>query len=126
MKKETQGQMNQKGRGTLRIVYELAERGYVAELTELKIQPSDFFRENTYKDSTGRRLPRYDVTKKGCEFIAHKLTGIMSTAELREFWPHWDAAMKEMGLPDWTREFGRTAVELVIEKKRQKQDCIST
>ena len=54
-------------------------RGYVAELTELKIQPSDFFRENTYKDSTGRRLPRYDITKKGCEFIAHKLTGIKGT-----------------------------------------------
>lgn len=54
-------------------------RGYVAELTELKIQPSDFFRENTYKDSTGRTLPRYDITKKGCEFIAHKLTGIKGT-----------------------------------------------
>lgn len=54
-------------------------RGYVAELTELKIQPSDFFRENTYKDSTGRTLPCYDITKKGCEFIAHKLTGIKGT-----------------------------------------------
>lgn len=54
-------------------------RVYVAELTELKIQPSDFFRENTYKDSTGRTLPCYDITKKGCEFIAHKLTGIKGT-----------------------------------------------
>lgn len=54
-------------------------RGYVTELTELKIQPSDFFRENTYKDSTGRTLPCYDITKKGCEFIAHKLTGIKGT-----------------------------------------------
>ncbi len=54
-------------------------RSYVSELTELKIEPSDFFRENSYKDSTGRTLPRYDVTKKGCEFIAHKLTGIKGT-----------------------------------------------
>ena len=54
-------------------------RGYVAELTELKIQPSDFFGDNTYKDSTGRTLPCYDITKKGCEFIAHKLTGIKGT-----------------------------------------------
>lgn len=54
-------------------------RSYVSELTELKIEPSDFFRENTYKDSTGRTLPCYDITKKGCEFIAHKLTGIKGT-----------------------------------------------
>lgn len=54
-------------------------RGYVDELTELKIQPSDFFRESTYKDCTGRTLPCYQVTKKGCEFIAHKLTGIKGT-----------------------------------------------
>ena len=54
-------------------------KGYVDELTELKIEFSDFFRESTYKDSTGRTLPRYDITKKGCEFIAHKLTGIKGT-----------------------------------------------
>ena len=39
-------------------------KGYVDELTELKIEFSDFFRESTYKDSTGRTLPRYDITKK--------------------------------------------------------------
>lgn len=54
-------------------------KGYVDKLTELKIEFSDFFRESTYKDSTGRTLPRYDITKKGCEFIAHKLTGIKGT-----------------------------------------------
>ena len=54
-------------------------KGYVDELTELKIEFSDFFRESTYKDSTGRTLPRYDITKRGCEFIAHKLTGIKGT-----------------------------------------------
>lgn len=54
-------------------------KGYVDELTELKIEFSDFFRESIYKDSTGRTLPRYDITKKGCEFIAHKLTGIKGT-----------------------------------------------
>lgn len=54
-------------------------KGYVQELTELKIEFSDFFHESTYKDRTGRTLPRYDITKKGCEFIAHKLTGIKGT-----------------------------------------------
>ncbi|WP_313185904.1 Rha family transcriptional regulator [Lacrimispora sp.] len=54
-------------------------RGYFGELAELKIQPSIFFQKNNYKDSTGRSLPCFDVTKKGCEFIAHKLTGIKGT-----------------------------------------------
>lgn len=54
-------------------------RGYVKELGELKIQPTDFFRENTYKTEQNKTLPCYDITKKGCEFIAHKLTGIKGT-----------------------------------------------
>lgn len=62
-------------------------RGYVEELSalkneesnsQLKIEPSDFFQEKTYS-SRGKEYPCYDVTKKGCEFIAHKLTGIKGT-----------------------------------------------
>lgn len=54
-------------------------RSYVKELGELKIEPTDFFKENTYKTEQNRTLPRYDVTKKGCEFIAHKLIGVKGT-----------------------------------------------
>ena len=54
-------------------------RGYVSELGELKIQPSDFFTEFTYKNERGKEYPCYLITKKGCEFIAHKLTGIKGT-----------------------------------------------
>lgn len=49
------------------------------EGNELKIQPVDFFRETVYKDAKGQERPCYDITKKGCEFIAHKLTGIKGT-----------------------------------------------
>lgn len=54
-------------------------RSYVAELAKLKIEPDDFFKENHYLDKNKQERPRYDVTKKGCEFIAHKLTGIKGT-----------------------------------------------
>ena len=54
-------------------------RRYCEQLAESKIELSDFFSENTYKDSTGRTLPCYNVTKKGCEFIANKLTGVKGT-----------------------------------------------
>lgn len=52
--------------------------------------------------------------------IVRELTE-MSVEDLREFWPCWDETMKEMGFPDWARDFGRTAVELVIEKKLEKR-----
>lgn len=60
---------------------------YIKEMTvpnfgegeKLKIEPSDFFRESTYRDANNQSRPCYDVTKKGCEFIAHKLTGIKGT-----------------------------------------------
>ncbi len=54
-------------------------RSYVDELGQLKIEPSDFFKENTYQNSQNKTMPCYDITKKGCEFIAHKLTGIKGT-----------------------------------------------
>lgn len=40
---------------------------------------SDFFMESSYLDAQGQERPCYFVTKKGCEFIAHKLTGIKGT-----------------------------------------------
>ena len=39
----------------------------------------DFFTESTYKDANNQSRPCFNVTKKGCEFIAHKLTGTKGT-----------------------------------------------
>lgn len=40
-----------------------------------KFSPVDFFIPSTYTDSTGRTLPCYLLTKKGCDMVANKLTG---------------------------------------------------
>lgn len=50
-------------------------RRYADYLTEGKIPLSDFWLKSTYKDVTGRTLKCYQITKKGCEFLAHKMTG---------------------------------------------------
>ena len=58
-------------------------RGYLKnmeEIDELNFQPVEFFKESTYTDSKGEVRPCYEITKKGCEFIAHKLTGQKGTA----------------------------------------------
>lgn len=54
-------------------------RNYIEQLSLTKIGESDFFIESTYKNERGKEYPCYLVTKKGCEFIAHKLTGIKGT-----------------------------------------------
>ena len=42
---------------------------------ELKFEPSDYFIPSTYVDVTGRTLSCYHLTRKGCDMVAHKLTG---------------------------------------------------
>ena len=54
-------------------------RRYAEQLGEGKIPQSDFFTESTYVNSQNKKMPCYQVTKKGCEFIAHKLTGAKGT-----------------------------------------------
>lgn len=54
-------------------------RRYQEQFIEAKIGFNDFFQNSEYKDSIGRTLPCYRITKKGCEFIAHKLTGVKGT-----------------------------------------------
>ena len=52
------------------------------------LRSSNFFIERTYKQAgNGKEVKRYDITKKGCEMVANKLTGekgILFTAEYVE------------------------------------------
>lgn len=48
---------------------------YSSYLNEPKIGLVDFWREANYKDIKGEQRKCYRITKKGCEFLAHKLTG---------------------------------------------------
>lgn len=46
------------------------------ELGERKIALTDFFVESTYLSEQNKILPCYDITRKGCEYIATKLIGV--------------------------------------------------
>ena len=54
-------------------------RRYTAQLAESKIALGDFFKESTYLDANNQARPCFLVTKKGCELIAHKMTGQKGT-----------------------------------------------
>lgn len=47
--------------------------------TQGKSSLSEYFTEDTYKDSTGRELPCYRLTKKGCELFSTRMTGAKGT-----------------------------------------------
>ena len=63
-------------------------RKYVEQLGKSKIALTegesnfcftDFFTESTYTTAQNKVMPCFLVTKKGCEFIAHKMTGQKGT-----------------------------------------------
>jgi Rha family phage regulatory protein len=57
-------------------------RNIISHLTEAKNGLSaitNYFTEDTYKDSTGRELPCYRLTKKGCELFSTRMTGAKGT-----------------------------------------------
>ncbi|MCI8940295.1 MAG: Rha family transcriptional regulator [Dorea sp.] len=54
-------------------------REYISQLGQSKIGHTSFFTEAEYTDKSNRQKPCYKITKKGCEFIAHKLTGVKGT-----------------------------------------------
>jgi Rha family phage regulatory protein len=53
-------------------------RRYEEQFSQSKIAPPDFFQKTEYTNR-GKKYPCYKITKKGCEFIAHKLTGVKGT-----------------------------------------------
>lgn len=55
-------------------------RRYCKQLGQSNIAQSDFFTQSTYRNSQNKIMPCYRITKKGCEFIAHKLTGTKGIA----------------------------------------------
>ena len=54
-------------------------RRYIGQFTEGALSYDEFFQENKYTDARGAARPCYQITRKGCEFIAHKLTGTKGT-----------------------------------------------
>lgn len=62
-----------------------------------KIGASEFFIESSYKDSTGRTLPCYLLTKKGCDMVANKMTGEKGVLFTAAYVTAFEAMRKELG-----------------------------
>lgn len=54
-------------------------KGLKEILADTHLEDSEYFTESTYKDPSGKSNLCYQITKKGCELLAHKLTGTKGT-----------------------------------------------
>ena len=60
----------------LRKIYGSKDRnGYVTILSENQMELAEYFIESTYIDAQGKERKNCQITKIGCELIAHKITG---------------------------------------------------
>lgn len=60
-------------------------RRYIKQLNEGKIPHVEFFKESSYVDEKGQARPCFDVSRKGCEYIANKLTGVKGAVFTAKF-----------------------------------------
>lgn len=100
-------------------------REYCNQLSLSKIGQSDFFEESAYKTERGKEYPCYNVTKKGCEFIAHKLTGVKGTEFTALYinkFHTMEEQLNEYRLPTTYKEALLQLVEQVEENERLLAD----
>ena len=87
-----------------------------------KIRSVDYWFESTYKDSTGRELREFQVTKKGCELIAHKTTGdkgVLFTVRYIERFEEMEKHIKQQ-VPQTYAQALLEAGRLALEVERQQ------
>lgn len=97
--------------------------GYCAALekvAEPKIGLSDFFIEATYKDPTGRTLPCYYITKKGCDMIANKLTGAKGVIFTAKYVTRFDEMEKQLSAPQLPQDY-IGALKALVASEEEKQ-----
>lgn len=85
-----------------------------------KINPSDFFIPSTYTSEQGKELPCFLVTKKGCEFIANKLTGEKGTKFTAMYVTRFNIMeeREKAAIGGKTAKNGKTPEELAAADKR--------
>lgn len=99
---------------------EIGERNFAPSSKLPKINPSDFFIPSTYTSEQGKELPCFLVTKKGCEFIANKLTGEKGTKFTALYVTRFNIMeeREKAAIGGKTTKSGKTPEELAAADKR--------
>ncbi|MCL9634628.1 phage antirepressor KilAC domain-containing protein [Bacillus zanthoxyli] len=99
--------------------------GYVDILLNAKLRSADFFVKSSYEDTTGRTLPCYHLTKKGCDMVANKLTGkkgVVFTAMYVTKFEEMEKQLFNLNQPSYTIDDPiQRAERWIIEQKEKQQ-----
>lgn len=98
----------------------------LSESAESNFGLSDFFISSSYKDSTGRTLPCYLLTKKGCDMVANKMTGKRHDHLIRDIKNYCDILVRNnaprFGVVDSSGgqpKSGESDYEQILEKSNE-------
>lgn len=94
------------------------------KVNDLKIKVVDLWQLSSYKDAKGETRKEYQVTKKGCEFLAHKTTGEkgdLFTIRYMNKFEEMEQYIKEQNTPSYMIEDPVKRAERWIEEYKEKQ-----
>lgn len=93
--------------------------GLVEKSTESNFGLSDFFIPHTYTDSTGRTLPCYLLTKKGCDMVANKMTGEKGVLFTAAYVTAFEKMRQQTQKPMTTNEMFAMQAQINLESERK-------
>ena len=100
-------------------------KGYAEVLsnsTESNFGLSDFFIYSSYTDSTGRTLPCFLLTKKGCDMVANKMTGEKGVLFTAAYVTAFEKMRKAVSQPQFSSLSPQLQALISIEMRQQEQE----
>jgi Rha family phage regulatory protein len=100
--------------------------GYVVHLLNGKFRSVEFFIKSSYEDSTGRTLPCYLLTRKGCDMVANKMTGEKGVLFTAEYVTKFEEMEKAQQKPVTALEALAQTVQALQEQERRMTQIETT
>lgn len=117
--------MGKKHKDVLSMIHGKSDRkGIIQVLTEIQMEPSEYFIESSYKDASGKTNKCYECTKLGCDMLANKMTGekgILFTARYVKKFDEMEKYIKEQKLPSYMIENPKERALRWIEEYEEKE-----
>ena len=95
--------------------------GYAVHLLNGKFRLVEFFIKSSYQDSTGRTLPCYLLTRKGCDMVANKMTGQKGVLFTAEYVTKFDEMEKQLAQPSFENLSPQLQLLISLETATRQQ-----
>jgi Rha family phage regulatory protein len=94
-------------------------KGYIEHLLNGNFRSVDFFNPSTYQDGTGRTLLKYDITRKGCDMVANKMTGEKGVLFTAAYVTKFEEMDKQLSKPQSIEDIMIYQLQSIKELKNQ-------